>query len=69
MDATKVNQLQLWHNEDNINTELGKLCPLKANVYTMDSLHTKASLLLLSHFSWLTLPCSDYLIDIEFNRQ
>ena len=37
----------------------------------MDSLHvhTKASLLLLSHFSWLTLPCSDYLTDIKFYRQ
>ena len=34
-------------------------------VYTMDSPHTKASLLLQSHFSRLTLFCSDYLVDTK----
>jgi len=38
---------------------------LKVNPYTMDSPHTKTSLLLQSHFSRLTLPCSDYLTDTK----
>merc|ERR1711862_375235 len=46
-------------------TELAKQCPLKVNPYTMDSPHTKTSLLLQSHFSRLTLPCSDYLTDTK----
>jgi len=65
VDATEFSQLPVRHNEDNINTELAKQCPLKVNPYTMDSPHTKTSLLLQSHFSRLTLPCSDYLTDTK----
>merc|ERR1712183_786828 len=65
VDATEFNQLPVRHNEDNINTELAKQCPLKVNVYTMDSPNTKASLLMQAHFSRLTLPCSDYLTDTK----
>ena len=28
VDAIEENQLPLWHNKDNINTELAKECPL-----------------------------------------
>ena len=59
VDATEFSQLPLRHNEDNIKTELTKQCPLKVIVYTMDFPHTKASLLLQSHFSHLTLACSN----------
>jgi len=65
VDATEFSQLPVRHNEDNVNTELAKQCPLKVNPYTMDSPHTKTSLLLQSHFSRLTLPCSDYLTDTK----
>ena len=46
------------------NTYLPKQCPLKVNVYTMDSPNTKVSLhYLKSHFYRLALHCSDYLMD------
>ena len=38
---------------------------MKVNVYTMKSLHTKASLLLQFNLSRLALPCSDYLTDTK----
>ena len=65
MDNTDFSQLPVRHNEDFTNTELAQQCPMKVNVYTMDSLHTKASLLWQSLFSHLTLPCSDYPTDTK----
>ena len=65
VDATEFAELPVRHNEDNLNTELAKSCPLKVNQYMMDSAHTKASLLLQSHFSRLTLPSADYLTDTK----
>ena len=65
LDATEFSQLPVRHNEDNISTELVKQCPMRVNMYTMDFPHTKASLQLQSHFSRLTLPCSDYLADTK----
>ena len=65
VDATEFSQLPVRHNEDNINAELAKQCPLKVNIYTMDSPNTKTSLLLQSHFSRLVLPCTDYLTDTK----
>ena len=56
VDTTEFSQLPLRQNEDIIKTELTKQCPLKVIVYTMESTHTKASLLLQSNFSRLTLP-------------
>ena len=38
---------------------------LQVNIYTMDSPHTKTSLLLQSHFSRLMLPSTDYLTDTK----
>ena len=64
-DATEFDQLPVRHNEDNINSELAKQCPLKVNTYTMDSPNTKTNLLLQSHFSRLTLPSTDYLTDTK----
>ena len=65
VDATEFGQLPVRHNEDNINSELAKQCPLKVNIYTMDSPNTKTSLLLQSHFSRLVLPSTDYLTDTK----
>ena len=65
VDATEFDQLPVRHNEDNINSELAKQCPLKVNIYTMDSPNTKTSLLLQSHFSRLVLPSTDYLTDTK----
>ena len=44
VDATEFAQLPVRHNEDNINSELAKQCPLKVNIYTMDSPNTKTRL-------------------------
>ena len=65
MDATEFAELPVRHNEDNINSELAKQCPLKVNIYTMDSPNTKTSLLLQSHFSRLALPSTNYLMDMK----
>ena len=65
VDATEFAELPVRHNEDNINSELAKQCPLKVNIYTMDSPNTKTSLLLQSHFSRLALPSTDYLTDTK----
>ena len=65
VDATEFSQLPVRHNEDLINTELAKQCPLEVNIYTMDSPNTKTSLLLQAHFSRLVLPSTDYLTDTK----
>ena len=61
VDATEFSQLPLWHNED---TKLPKQCPLKVNVYTMDSPNRKVRLHYLKSHR-LALPCPDYLTDTE----
>ena len=65
MDSTEFSQLPVRHNEDLINTDLAKTCPLEVNAYTMDSPHTKAHLLLQCHLSRLPLPCTDYVTDTK----
>ena len=53
------------HNEDLLNTELAKQCPVQLNAYTMDSPHQKVHLLLQSHFCRNQLPNSDYGTDTK----
>jgi activating signal cointegrator complex subunit 3 len=65
VDSTEFSQLPVRHNEDLINTDLAKTCPLEVNAYTMDSPHTKAHLLLQAHLSRLPLPCTDYVTDTK----
>nr|XP_045603528.1 activating signal cointegrator 1 complex subunit 3-like [Procambarus clarkii] len=63
--AHEYDQLPVRHNEDNLNGELAKSCPIEVNAYTYDSSHTKAHLLLQAHMSRLQLPCVDYLTDTK----
>ncbi|XP_022238465.1 activating signal cointegrator 1 complex subunit 3-like [Limulus polyphemus] len=58
-------ELPVRHNEDAINSELAKRCPLEVSPYSYDSPYTKAYLLFQAHFSRLELPCSDYLTDLK----
>ncbi|XP_021913277.1 activating signal cointegrator 1 complex subunit 3 isoform X2 [Zootermopsis nevadensis] len=64
-DAHEYDQLPVRHNEDGLNGELAKSCPLQVDQYSLDSPHTKALLLLQAHFSRLQLPCTDYLTDLK----
>ena len=64
-DSNEYNELPVRHNEDQLNTELAKMCPIQVNQFTMDSPNTKAHLLLQSHFSRNQLPCSDYNTDTK----
>lgn len=64
-EAHEYDELPVRHNEDNLNAELAKSCPLQVNPYTYDSSNTKAHLLLQSHMSRLPLPCVDYLTDTK----
>ena len=65
VDSTEFEQLPVRHNEDLLNTDLAKTCPLEVNQYTMDSPHTKANLLLQAHMGRLPLPSTDYLTDTK----
>lgn len=65
VDSTEFSQIPVRHNEEILNADLAKTCPIQVNAYTMDSPHTKAHLLLQSHISRLPLPCSDYLTDTK----
>ena len=65
-DATEFDQLPVRHNEDHMNEDLAKNCPLESsNSKSMESPNTKTFLLLQAHFSRLTLPCSDYYTDLK----
>lgn len=61
----EYSQLPVRHNEDQVNGELAKDCPLTVDSFTLDSPHTKAFLLFQAHFSHLQLPMSDYYTDLK----
>ena len=65
--ANEYDQLPVRHNEDLMNADLAKECPINVEekCMPMDSPHTKAHLLIQSHFSRLQLPCSDYYTDLK----
>jgi activating signal cointegrator complex subunit 3 len=65
VDSVEFSQLPVRHNEDLVNADLAKTCPLEVNAYTMDSPHTKAHLLLQAHLSRLPLPSTDYVTDTK----
>lgn len=64
-NSHEYNELPVRHNEELLNEELAKLCRYPVDQYTYDSPHTKAFLLLQSHFSRLPLPCTDYTTDLK----
>lgn len=64
-DAEEYSELPVRHNEDALNSDLAKNCPIEVDRYSYDSPHIKAHLLFQSHFSRLQLPCSDYLTDLK----
>eukprot|EP00095_Tigriopus_kingsejongensis_P005309 maker-scaffold337_size202799-snap-gene-1.20 protein:Tk05309 transcript:maker-scaffold337_size202799-snap-gene-1.20-mRNA-1 annotation:"activating signal cointegrator 1 complex subunit 3" len=64
-DSKEYAELPVRHNEDGLNSELAKLCPIKLNPYAMDSPHQKTHLLLQSHFCRNPLPVQDYLTDTK----
>ncbi len=64
-DAKEYDELPVRHNEDLMNKDLSKDCPIDLSDRMMDSPATKAHLLLQSHFGHLQLPCSDYFTDTK----
>lgn len=64
-DATEYDQLPVRHNEEIMNADLAKMCPLDTSARSMESANTKTLLLLQAHFSRLNLPCSDYYTDTK----
>ncbi|XP_050739858.1 activating signal cointegrator 1 complex subunit 3-like [Eriocheir sinensis] len=64
-EAHEYSELPVRHNEDLLNGDLAKSCPLEVSQYTLDSPHTKTFLLLQAHLSRLPLPCVDYLTDTK----
>ncbi len=64
-DATEYDMLPVRHNEDLLNADLAKNCPLESTMRSMESPNTKTWLLMQAHFSRLQLPCSDYYTDTK----
>uniref|UniRef100_A0A1B6DYT0 U5 small nuclear ribonucleoprotein 200 kDa helicase n=2 Tax=Clastoptera arizonana TaxID=38151 RepID=A0A1B6DYT0_9HEMI len=63
--AHEYSTLPVRHNEDLINGELAKTCPLPVDSLSLDSSFTKTFLLLQAHLSRLHLPCPDYYTDLK----
>uniref|UniRef100_T1L4H7 Activating signal cointegrator 1 complex subunit 3 n=1 Tax=Tetranychus urticae TaxID=32264 RepID=T1L4H7_TETUR len=64
--AAEYNELPVRHNEDLLNEDLAKKCRFPVtHGATYDCSHTKAYLLLQSHFSRLELPSTDYYTDLK----
>jgi len=65
--ANEYEELPVRHNEDLMNADLAKNCPINVEekCMPMESPHTKTHLLLQAHFSRLQLPCSDYSTDLK----
>ncbi len=64
-DCREFAEMPVRHNEDLLNTELAKQCPIELNPYAMDSPHQKTHLLLQSHFCRNQLPNTDYGTDTK----
>lgn len=63
--ATEYATLPVRHNEEFLNEELAKSCPIKLPRRSMESPHTKANLLIQAHCSRLPLPIVDYYTDLK----
>lgn len=63
--ATEYATLPVRHNEEFLNEELSKKCPIKLHRRSMESPHTKANLLIQAHCSRLALPIVDYYTDLK----
>jgi activating signal cointegrator complex subunit 3 len=59
-EVSEYSELPVRHNEDILNEELSKNCPLEVSANTYNSPHTKVHLLLQCHFSRMQLPSTDY---------
>jgi activating signal cointegrator complex subunit 3 len=64
-DVKEFDELPVRHNEDQLNEELSKCLPLKVDMRTIDSPHTKTYLLFQAHFSQAALPITDYITDTK----
>ena len=64
-NAPEYATLPVRHNEEHLNEELSRSCPLKLQRRSMESPHTKANLLLQAHCSRLPLPIVDYYTDTK----
>ena len=64
-EVHEYSQLPVRHNEDLLNEQLAKECPIDVSPGSYNSPHTKAHLLLQCHFSRQPLPCSDYYTDLK----
>lgn len=58
-------EVPLRHNEENLNEELARLCPLKCDKKKMDDPNEKTYLLFQAHLFRLPLPIRDYLTDTK----
>ncbi|XP_072153378.1 activating signal cointegrator 1 complex subunit 3 isoform X4 [Bemisia tabaci] len=61
----EFSELPVRHNEDILNGELAKSCPLSVDGMMLDSPHTKTFLLFQAHFSRIPLPSADYFTDLK----
>ncbi|UXI20572.1 homeodomain protein EmxB [Sarcoptes scabiei] len=63
--AVEFSTLPVRHNEELLNQDLNRICPIKLDRKAMDSPHTKTNLLIQAHCSRLPLPIVDYYTDLK----
>eukprot|EP01125_Pyxidicula_operculata_P022548 TRINITY_DN928_c0_g1_i3.p1 TRINITY_DN928_c0_g1~~TRINITY_DN928_c0_g1_i3.p1 ORF type:complete len:2094 (-),score=618.62 TRINITY_DN928_c0_g1_i3:183-5534(-) len=63
--TSEYEDLPVRHNEDLHNKTLAEQVPWTVDMSTMDSPHTKANLLLQSHWSGIRFPISDFYTDLK----
>jgi activating signal cointegrator complex subunit 3 len=64
-DAFEFSELPVRHNEELLNAQLADALPWNTGDLPMESPHTKALLLLMSHFTRGPLPITDYVNDTK----
>lgn len=64
-NAHEFSEVPCRHNEDILNEELAKQCPMPMDNISWDSSHTKTLVLLQAHFLQLPLPIADYKSDLK----
>jgi activating signal cointegrator complex subunit 3 len=63
--AKEFEEVPLRHNEENMNEELAKSCPLSCNKKAFDNPNEKTYLLFQAHLFRLPLPIRDYVTDTK----
>lgn len=63
--SSEFDDVPVRHNEDNLNEQLGRICPYKPDFKLMNSPNEKTFILLQSHLFSLPVPIKDFVTDTK----